>query len=275
MSEPNPHPFDELVQLPDCEIRLASAALLFARDAYPHLELPGYLARLDCLADRVDRIGARGPCDRVEAIREVLYEQDEFRGNTDDYYDPRNSYLNQVLDRRRGIPISLSVIWLDIARRLDYPFVGINFPGHFLIRYECPIEPVYVDAFDGGKVLDEEGLRERLKVQIGRVCRIPHEYVAVAGAKDILMRMLNNLLGIYLQQCNWQAAEPVLARQVALSPEDADLWCRRGQVCLNLHQCERAVACFEKSLELTGCHPHASRIHRHLCEARKRIAEKN
>lgn len=264
-----------MVQLPDREIRLASAALLFARDAYPHLEIPGYLTRLDRLASRVDAIAGRDPYDRIEAMQRVICREEEYRGNTAEYYDPRNSYLNEVIDRRRGIPIALAVIWLDVARRLEWSLVGVNFPGHFLIRHETYGEPIYIDPFSEGAVLDTCDLCERLKQQIGPVSRIPPEYVVTAGVKDILMRMLNNLLGIYLQQCNWLAAEPVLARQVALSPEDADLWSRRGQVYLQLHRCECAVACFERSLQLTGCHPGASAVKRHLVAARKRLAEKN
>ncbi len=275
MSEPPLHAFDEMVQLPERDIRLASAALLFARDAYPHLEVAGYLARLDSLAHRVDVISSRNPEDRIEALRQVICVEEEYSGNTIDYYDPRNSYLNEVIDRRRGIPISLSAVWLDIARRLEWPLVGVNFPGHFLLRYEAPAGPIYVDAFDGGAVLTECDLRGRLSSRICGSRRIPPEYLATAGTKAILMRMLNNLLGIYLQQCNWRAAEPILARQVALCPDDADLWCHRGQVYLHLHQCDRAVACLERSLRLTGCHPGAVAIERHLLTARRRLAGTN
>lgn len=261
--------------MPERDIRLASAALLFARDAYPHLEIAGYLARLDGLSHRVGAIAGRDPYDRLEAMRQVLCAEEEFRGNQEAYYDPRNSYLNEVLDRRRGIPISLSVIWLDIAWRLGWPLVGVNFPGHFLLRYEACAGPIYVDAFDEGAILSECDLRERLSVQLCQTRRIPPVYLATAGAKAILMRMLNNLLGIYLQQCNWRAAEPILARQVALCPDDANLWCHRGQVYLHLHQCRRAIACLERSLELTGCHPDAVTIQRHLLAARRRLAESN
>ena len=205
----------------------------------------------------------------------MIYVQEQYRGNTAEYYDPRNSYLNEVLDSRRGIPISLSAIWLDVAHRLGWPLVGVNFPGHFLLRYEADTGPVYVDAFTAGAVLDDCGLRERLSAPICHSRPVPPEYLATAGTKAILMRMLNNLLGIYFQRCDWQAAEPILARQVALCPDDADLWCRLGQVYLSLEQCQRAVACLERSLELTGCHPGAATVHRHLLAARKRLAETN
>lgn len=275
MSESSAHPFDELVQCPEREIRLASAALLFAQDVYPHLEVAGYLTRLDRLADRVAALAGRDPLDRLAALREVICVREEYRGNTDNYCDPRNSYLNEVLDRRLGIPISLSVLWLDVARRLAWPLVGVNFPGHFLLRYEGSDAPIYVDAFTDGAVLDDAGLRARLSAPVCSGHRIPPEYLATAGTKAILMRMLNNLLGIYLQQCNWQAAEPVLARQVALCPEDADLWDRLGQVYLSLHQCGRGVACLERSLELMGCHPHAATVRQHLLAARRRLGETN
>lgn len=275
MCESVAHPFDEMVQWPEREIRLASAALLFARDAYPHLEVAGYLARLDRMADRVQAAAGSRPMDRLATMRQVICVEEEFRGNTEDYFDPRNSYLNEVLDRRVGLPISLSVLWLDIARRLEWPMAGVNFPGHFLLRYEAGCGPIYVDAFAQGAVLGEHDIRSRLSAPLCRGKRIPPEYLATAGTKAILMRMLNNLLGIHLQQCNWPAAEPVLARQVALCPDDADLWYRLGQVYVSLHQCPKGVACLERSLELMGCHPDAETVRQHLQAARKRLGEIN
>lgn len=275
MSESPVHPFDEMVQWPERDIRLAAAALLFGRDAYPDLEVAAYLARLDGLTERVAALADGDPLDRLAALRQVVCVEEEYRGNAAEYYDPRNSYLNQVLDRRLGIPISLSAIWLDIGWRLGWPLVGVNFPGHFLLKYEAAEGPIYVDAFTTGAVLDEYHLRERLSPRICPGRHIPPEYLATAGTKAILMRMLNNLLGIYIQQCDWRAAEPVLARQVALCPDDADLWCRLGQVRLSLHQYQRAVACLERSLQLTGCHPDAVKVERHLLAARKRLAETN
>jgi regulator of sirC expression with transglutaminase-like and TPR domain len=269
------HPFDELMQLPERDIRLATAALLFARDAYPDIEIPGYLARLDGLAERVERVAGRSPFERIAALRRVICDECGFAGNRDDYYDPRNSYLNEVLDRRRGIPISLSAVWLDVARALSYPLAGVNFPGHFLLRYEDASGPIFIDAFTGGEVLDADGLRERLCEGVGAGRTIPPQFLAAAGTKAVLMRMLNNLLGIYLQRCDWFSAEPVLARQTALCPDDADLWFRRGQVYLRLQQCPCAVACFERALELTGCHPGAVLVKRHLAAAKKQIAEVN
>lgn len=264
-----------MAQLPDREIRLASAALLFARDAYPHLEMPAYLARLEGMAERVDRLAGRTPLERLSAIRRVVCEESEFRGNAGDYFDPKNSYLNEVMDRRRGIPISLSAIWLDIAHNLRFPMVGVNFPGHFLIRYEARTGPIYLDAFAGGEVLSPDDLRERLCGSIRPPAGVPPEFLATAGTKAILMRMLNNLLGIYLQQRDWPCVEPILARQVALCPDDADLWCRRGLVYMHLQKFKCAVACLERSLDLTGCHPDSATIKRHLEEARRRMAESN
>jgi regulator of sirC expression with transglutaminase-like and TPR domain len=275
MSEAPVHPFDEIVQMPERDIRLASAALLFATDAYPHLEIGRYLSRLDCLAHRVESRAGRTPFGRLAALRQVICVEEEYRGNKDSYYDPRNSYLNEVLDRHLGIPITLSALWLDVAWRLGWPLAGVNFPGHFLLRYEACSGPIYIDAFEQGAILSECDLRKRLSAQLCQSGRIPPEFLATAGTKAVLMRMLNNLLGIYLQQCNWQAAEPILARQVALCPEDADLWCLRGQIYLHLHQCERAVACLEHSLELTGCHPGSATVQRYLLAARKRLAESN
>ncbi|GMU23451.1 MAG: hypothetical protein AMXMBFR13_35290 [Phycisphaerae bacterium] len=275
MFQPTLHPFDEMVQLPEGQIRLASAALLFCRDTYGELQPAAYLARLDRLADRVERLSGRTPRERLEALRTVIHAEEEFHGNSDDYYDPRNSYLNEVLDRRRGIPISLAVVWLDVARRLGWPLVGVNFPGHFLVRYESPCEPLHVDPFGGGQVLRCAQLRERLPPALARLPHVPAECLATAGTKAILMRMLNNLVGIYLQRCEWGALESVMARQAALCPEDADLWFRRGQVHIQMSRFECAMACLQRALELTGNHPDSCHIRQHLARARQGLAQTN
>ncbi len=161
------HPFDLLIDLPTADIRLDCAALHLARDAFPDLTLGPSLAVLDELAERVadKRPGLSAPL-RFLAMRKTLIEEFALRGNPD-YYDADNSYLNRVLERKLGIPISLSVVWLEVARRLKWPAVGIGFPGHFLVRFDDPEHFVLIDPFREGQSLDLSDCEQLIKHQFG------------------------------------------------------------------------------------------------------------
>lgn len=269
------HPFDELMLAPERDIRLAAAALMFARDAYPNLKAAEYLSRLDFLAGEIDRVDARDPLDRIEAINRVIAEREGFSGNLDDFYDPRNSYLNEVLRRHVGIPISLSAIWLDVAGQLDWPIVGVNFPGHFLIRYETGEGDLYIDPFHNGVLVTEVNLQDRLEEHLGPQAVFQREHVMPVGPKMILMRMLGNLRNIYLMNAEWSAAEQVLARQLAILPDAADAWFHRGVAFTEMSRFVDAIRCFEQSLDLVGQHKDAEIIKRHLKVARQGLASTN
>src|SRR4051812_44587131 len=140
MSSRSRQTFQQLVTLPDGAIPLAEAALLMACEEYPQLEISPYLDQLDEIAARVKPHVAENasPLDIVETINEVLFKDFGFRGNDSDYYDPRNSFFNDVLDRRIGIPITLSAVYLEVARRLNFPMFGVGMPGHFIVKYADP-----------------------------------------------------------------------------------------------------------------------------------------
>lgn len=209
------HPFDLLVQKPDREIRLAEAALLFAADHYPGLKPLPYLARLDALAKRAGSLGARTPADQAEALSVVLADEEGFRGNADDYYNPQNSFLNDVLDRRTGIPISLSAVWLDIAGQLDWPFHGIGLPGHFVIGHtEAP--NLFVDPFSGGRTMERGECAALVQGMLGGHIEVPPETFAPSTTKQTLLRMLNNLRLIFVDQEEWRAAACIHLRLGAL-----------------------------------------------------------
>ena len=148
------HPFDLLMTLEDEQIRLDCAALHLARDAYPDLDLRIWLDRLDELAAEVSELrpGLSAPL-RYRAMREILVERHSFRGNVTEYDDPQNSYLNRVLERRLGLPITLAVIWIEVGRRLKWPVAGVGLPGHFLVRFDDPDRFVMVDVFNEGRSL--------------------------------------------------------------------------------------------------------------------------
>lgn len=212
------HSFDMLMQLEDDAIRLDCAALHLARDYYPNLCLDGCLRQLDEFAERVadQRPGLEAPL-RYAALRHVLVETLEFRGNEDDYYDPENSYLNRVLERRMGIPISLAAIWIEVGRRLKWPIAGVGFPGHFLVRLDDPERFVICDPFNEGESLALEDCSALLESkQPGlKFCRSMLEPVST---RAVLVRMLNNLRTIYLCSADWQRAITVLERLCAAEP---------------------------------------------------------
>lgn len=213
------HPFDELMLREDEDIRLAEAALLFAADHCPDLEPRGWLERLDALARRVERMEAASPEDQVDALRAVLVEEEGLAANAADYYDPRNSFLNEVLERRLGIPISLSVIWLDICRQLNWPFVGVGLPGHFIIKRHGRNGELLIDPYGGGRILSRQGCERLVSHLFGRRLLLDESAFEPIGIKPALTRMLNNLYSIFTRREEWSQAACVLTRMLAIAPD--------------------------------------------------------
>lgn len=228
---PYQHPFDAYVQSGDQPIRLARAALLFALDRHPSLDVDHYLAKLDHYSRRIAKLNPASALDRIAAIRTVLVKQEHFRGDVDGYNDPANSYLNEVIDRKRGLPITLSAIWLDVADQLDWPIRGINFPGHFLIGVAAHSgqpnpedgETIIVDPFGGGRLLSVADCQALLTRALGVTAVPGAEHFRAADTREILTRMLNNLRIGCLQRQHYAAALPVLLRMKALRPEESGL----------------------------------------------------
>lgn len=216
------HPFDLLMELPTAAIRLDFASLHLARDLYGEFDPFVFVARIDELANEVAqrRPGLTAPL-RYEAMREVLVEEHGFRGNSEDYYDPENSYLNRVIESKRGIPISLSILWIEVARRLKWPVAGVGFPGHFLVRFDDADHLVLVDPFREGMSLNVEDCQKILAHHFeGKVAFSP-EFLEPVDARSILARLLNNLRSIYLVNHDWSRLEDVLQRLAAVDPTNS------------------------------------------------------
>jgi regulator of sirC expression with transglutaminase-like and TPR domain len=197
------------IDRPDERIDLAKAALHIAQIEYPDLEIDRYLDRLDTMAREVAAIlpTDRYPLKVIQTIDRYLYEELNFQGNESDYYNPCNSFLNDVIDRRTGIPITLSIVYLEIAKRIDFPMVGIGMPGHFIIRPNFPDAGIFVDAFDRGKILFAEDCRQKLMSLYQQdIPFLPPEVLQPVTNRQILFRMLNNLQSIYLNQPNFDRA---------------------------------------------------------------------
>ncbi len=190
---------DELLQLtamPEDRMDLEQGAFLIARYAYPSLDVPTYTRLLDEMAQEVqDRIGPRASGEEtVKTLNRYLFTEQGFKGNTKNYYEVENSYLNRVIDRRTGIPISLSVVYLLIGRRLRLPVHGIGMPGHFLVKYESDRYKIFVDCFNGGALLTEKNC-QRFLTEAGY--GFDEKYLQQSPVRAILSRMTKNLLAIY------------------------------------------------------------------------------
>lgn len=205
---------------PDDEIDLAAASLLIAEAEYPGLDVAAYLAMIDDMAEAVRARMTSGVDAVWHALNHYLFDELGFRGNDDDYYDPKNSFLNEVIDRRVGIPITMSLIYLEVGRRLGMELDGIAFPGHFLVQHRRADGDRLLDPYHKGVVLDTGELEERLRRALGEEAELTAEHLQVASKRQILTRMLNNLRGIY-QRCGDVDRElGVLERLAILNPQD-------------------------------------------------------
>ena len=224
-----PDPFAELLARDEAEIDLARACLLIAADAYPGLDVDGYLGEIERLAARLRaRLPPGGGAEEwVLALNQFLFDDLGYSGNAGNYYDPRNSFLNEVLERRTGIPITLSVLYLEIGRRIGLELEGVSFPGHFLVRLRLRGAMQVLDPFSGGEALSEADLRERLQRVIpeGAAGGVPvnalplDPFLEPAGKRQILARLLRNLKGIYRDADKPQRLLEVLNRMLAVAPE--------------------------------------------------------
>lgn len=239
--------------LPDADP--AEAALWIAAEEYPELDRAAYLAYLDDVA-RAVRARLEGDDDLARcrtSVTDEVFVRQGFAGNATEYYDPRNSYLNEVIDRRRGIPISLAVIYLAVGRRLGQPVFGVNAPGHFLVRHG----DVVVDPFAGGRAVERRTLLEQLR-QMGVEDPEGHLRKLLASPPDtrsILVRMLGNLKANYLQRKDFERSLAVVDRLVHLEPANP-IWLRdRGALYQRLECARAAVADLERYLALAPDDP--------------------
>ncbi len=213
------------ISQPDEQIDLAKAALYIAQEAYPELAPDEYLNALDVMAEEVqDRLPSQNyPLRIIQTINQYLYDDLEFTGNRANYNDPRNSFLNDVIERRTGIPITLSLVYLEIARRINFPMEGVGMPGHFLIRPCVAQMSIFVDAFNRGEILFAEDCQKLLSQIYGESIELKPEFLVPVTHRQFLTRMLTNLKMIYLQQQEWEKALAVVERILLLFPLPEEL----------------------------------------------------
>jgi regulator of sirC expression with transglutaminase-like and TPR domain len=250
-----PLTFEQLAALPDECIDAAVGAALIARDAYGSLDVDRLLERLDGLAAPLAGrdLASLPPEAQADAVSGYLYETLGYRGNEADYYDPKNSLLPDVLDRKLGIPITLALVYCEVARRVGVRARGVSFPGHFLVRVDARERedaPVAVDPFFGGRRLDEPGLKKLLERAAPSQTLVIEDQLAPATARTMLVRMLINLKWIHATRGDFARALLALDRIISLTPDSVPALRERGMLAARLGANEAARADLSRLLEL-------------------------
>ncbi len=260
-------------------IPLAEAALAVAAEEYPGLDVSTYLRAVDALASRVEArlLPPPRPAAAVlSAVKSVLFEEEGFRGNQAAYYDPRNSFLNEVLDRKLGIPITLSILYIEVAGRCGLPLQGVGFPGHFLVK--CPASAgtgeLFIDPFNGGDVLGHDECMARFRGALhGR--EFDPRFLEAVGPSQILTRMLHNLKKIYVESSDDVRALWVIDRLLLLQPGNLEERRDRGLVAARLGGTASAVKDLGAYLEGASQAPDAEEVRGLLEELKKKTSYLN
>ena len=254
MSNPSTENFEALVSKPDEALDIARIALALATDAYPTLDPGIYLAWLDATAEAIaDAAELSMPLpERLAMLDRQLFEVEGFSGNEDDYFDPRNSYLNDVIDRRTGIPITVSVVYLEVGWRLGLPLVPVSFPAHFLVASTVGTR-VFIDPFNRGARIPAAELVARLAPMAGgtgQARQILPRVTTPASRREVAMRMLRNLRQIYARRKDNNRLLVVVNRMVALDPKDPVAVRERGHVLAEMECYQAAYHDYQHYLRL-------------------------
>lgn len=236
----------------DDHISLAGAALLVSREEYPQLPEERYLSQLDLLAeetrDRMDDETA--PLFVLQELLNTLYNRHGFRGNREAYYDPRNSFLNDVLDRKLGIPLTLGIVVLEVGWRLGLPLEGVNFPGHFLVRFRGDAIDLLIDPYDDGAVRFEDEAQELLDRVYGGMIRVDDSFLRAATKREMLVRLLVNLKSLYLNVRDHGRALAVVERLLLIRPIGSAEIRDKGVILARLGRKEEALEQLEAYLNV-------------------------
>jgi regulator of sirC expression with transglutaminase-like and TPR domain len=263
---------EEIAALPGDAIDLAEAALWIAAEEYDGLDVAGYLARLDGLAAAARaEIGNGDVVERVERLNRFLFVDCDFAGNEKDYYDPRNSFLNEVVDRRLGIPITLSLVYCEVARRVGLAMAGVGFPGHFLVRHSGEPE-ILVDPFFR-RTVDAAECERRLRAAEGRTARLDPRHLLPTPPRDVLARMLRNLKHAYLRRDDAERALAAVDRTLLFAPDDPMELRDRGLLYFRLECFGPALADLRRFLHVAPTGPAAEEVRLLLPDVERRAAE--
>jgi regulator of sirC expression with transglutaminase-like and TPR domain len=246
--------FAALLARDDEAIDLVQAALLIASMQYPDLDMAYYIAQLDNLARRVRTQLALPAPDLlptlpeetdvlhvIHAMNKILFEEEQFHGNRDDYHNPNNNFLNKVLENHVGIPVTLSLIYAEVGRRVGLQIDGIGMPYHFIVRCHSPQGFIYIDPYEGGLLMSERSCRERIRQITQHRTKFHAQWLEPFTHRRWLMRILNNLKRIYINQDDYERALTICDLLIMLNPRVAEEWRDRGLIHLQLKRYSRAI----------------------------------
>jgi regulator of sirC expression with transglutaminase-like and TPR domain len=233
--------FAELMARDEDELSLIDAALLIAQTEYPNLDLNAQRERFRLLAGQLQADPGYSPFTNIEALNDLLFTREGFAGNEQDYDDPRNSFLNDVLDRRMGIPISLSVIYMDLGQRHRLPIQGVGLPGHFIVKYSGPAGDILIDPYHQGAILSRNDCAKLLQTHFNDAELRP-EYLDTSSKKQILARMLNNLKGSFFRRHHYERVLSMIEMATAIDPASRHHLPDRGMIYFLLRQYAKAAA---------------------------------
>src|ERR1051325_5200288 len=250
------HRFRELAGLPDREVDLVEASLVIAVEDHPGIEISRYLGQVsqwsDAVRDRLD--GSRDVERIVESINRLLFDEEGFHGENEDYYDPRSALLSETFEKHAGLPISLSILYIELSRRVGVDVAGISLPGRFLVKFSGAFGQIVIDPFDGGRVLSTIELQKLLDEVYGGGVKLREHHLRSFTAKQILARELAHLKSAYLARHDLAHAAASIDRLLILDAHDAYELRDRATVAAQMHAYRLAIDCFERYLALT---PHA------------------
>jgi regulator of sirC expression with transglutaminase-like and TPR domain len=272
--------FAALVQsrIDDERIDLLRAALTFARVEYPHLDPDPYIHQVEDLSRRaaalIDDPGEPAEC--IAALNQVLFKEEMFCGNAADYYNPRNSFINDVLDRRLGIPITLALLYMEVGRRAGFPLFGVGMPGHFLVKhYDISGRPILIDAFERGSVVTEEDCRKKVQTIYSGQITLQPEFLLTVTRRQMLTRMLNNLRTIYLSQRDFRRAVQMVDLILVIYPRSPEDVKQRAALRYNLDDFSGALADFEEYVKMAPDASDAEDVRQTAVGLRRQLAMMN
>lgn len=265
-------------EIEDESVDILRAALTLSRIHEPFLDMERYVHRVDELAARV-AVKIDDPDDPVQiiaAMNDVLFREEMFRGNTVDYYSPRNSFLHDVLDRRLGIPITLALVYMEVARRVGFQLFGVGMPGHFLLKhYDVDGHSILIDAFERGSIVTEDDCRQKLdSIYSGQVALQP-EFLLPVTRRQMLTRILNNLRSIYLSQRDFRRAVQVVDLILVIYPRSPEDMKQRAVLRYNLNDFRGALSDFEEYVKMSPDASDAEEIRQTALSLRRSMAMMN
>jgi regulator of sirC expression with transglutaminase-like and TPR domain len=243
--------FAGLMRQEEDQVSLLDAALLIARTEYPRLELAAQREQFARLARQLRADPQHSPFSNIEALNDLLFRKQGFRGNEEEYDDPRNSFLNDVLERRMGIPITLSLVYMELGRRHGLPIQGVGFPGHFIVKYVWGQREILIDPYHQGAILSRDDCANLLKSYYSDDAELQPEYLAPSTKKQILARMLNNLKSTFFRREQYDRVLTMIEMGLAIDPASSHHIHDRGVVYFLLRRYAQAAADLNAYLTLS------------------------